>query len=118
MVNKRLIGKVGELIASKYLVEKGFAIICKNWTCRWGELDLIAEKDNMITFVEVKYRTGPINGHPSEAMTYYKRKSLQRSINMYLAKNYVTKPWRVDLLCVSKNGKSLRVDYYEYISLL
>lgn len=117
-MNKRLIGKVGEVIASKYLAEKGFNIIHKNWTCRWGELDVIAEKDNMLTFVEVKYRVGAINCHPSEAMTYYKRKSLQRSINMFLAKNYVTKPWRVDLLCVSKNGKSLRVDYYEYISLL
>ncbi len=117
-MNTRLIGKVGEVIASKYLQEKGFSIVAKNWTCRWGEIDLVAEKDNILTFVEVKYRAGGINCHPSEAMTYYKRKSLQRSINIYLAKNYVTKPWRVDVLCVSKLGKSLRVDYYEYVSLL
>jgi putative endonuclease len=116
-MNKRIIGKVGELIASKYLVEKGFSIVYKNWTCRWGEIDLIAEKENILTFVEVKYRTNINNGHPSEAINYYKKKSLQRSINMFLSKNYVTKPWRVDVLCVSKFGKSLRIDYYEYVSL-
>ncbi len=116
-MNKRLIGKVGELIASKYLTEKGYTIVCKNWTCRWGEIDLIAEKENILTFVEVKYRTNLTNGHPSEAITFYKKKSLQRSINMFLAKNYITKPWRVDVLCVNKLGKSLRVDYYEYVSL-
>lgn len=116
-MNKRFVGKVGELIATKYLVEKGFTITYKNWTCRWGEIDVIAEKDNILTFVEVKCRTGPLNCHPSEAITYYKRKSLQRSINMFLAKHYITKPWRVDVLCVTKNGKSLRVDCYEYVSL-
>ncbi len=117
-MNKRLIGKVGELIAEKYLVQKGFSIVQKNWTCRWGEIDVIAERDNILTFVEVKYRTYPIAGHPSEALNFYKKKSLQRSINMYLTKNYITKPWRADLLCVSKNGKALRVDYYEYVALI
>ena len=116
-MNKRLIGKVGELIAEKYLVQKGFSIVQKNWTCRWGEIDVIAERDNILTFVEVKYRTYPIAGHPSEALNFYKKKSLQRSINMYLTKNYITKPWRVDVLCVSRSGKSLKIDYYEYVSL-
>lgn len=118
MINKRLVGKVGELIAEKYLTEKGFKILYKNWTCHWGEIDMIAEKDNVIIFVEVKYRIGLTNSHPSESMTFYKRRSLQRSINIFLTKNYVVKPWRVDLVCVSKIGKVLRIDYYEYISLL
>jgi putative endonuclease len=117
-MNKRMVGKVGEMVASRYLVEKGFTIVCRNWTCRWGEIDLIAEKENTLAFVEVKYRTNHTNGHPSESMTYYKRKSLQRSINMFLSKNYITKPWRVDVLCISRFGKSLRIDYYEYVSLL
>ncbi len=117
-MNKRLIGRVGEIIAEKYLVQKGFTVIQKNWTCRWGEIDLVAERDNMLVFVEVKYRNSPLLGHPSEALHYYKRRSLQRSINTFLEKNYITKPWRMDLLCFSKNGKALRVDYYEYISLM
>jgi len=117
-MNKRIIGKVGELIASRYLIEKGFKVLFKNWTCRWGEIDLIAEKENILTFVEVKYRTALINGHPSESINYYKKKSLQRSINVFLSKHYVTKPWRVDFLCIGRLGKSLRVDYYEYVSLM
>lgn len=117
-MNKRIIGKVGEMIASKYLTEKGYNIVCKNWTCRWGEIDLIAEKENILIFVEVKYRTKLSNGHPSESINYYKKKSLQRSINIFLSKNCITKPWRVDVLCISKLGKSLRIDYYEYVSLI
>ena len=117
-MNKRIIGKVGELIAAKYLIDKGFNVICKNWTCRWGEIDLVAEKEDLLIFVEVKYRNHLTNGHPSESINYYKRKSLQRSINMYLSKNYVTKPWRVDILCVSKVGKTLKIDYYEYVTLM
>lgn len=116
-MNKRLVGRIGEIIAEKYLSQRGFSIVQRNWTCRWGEIDLIVERDNVLAFVEVKYRTSPISGHPSEALNFSKRKSLQRTINTYLAKNYVTKPWRADLLCISKNGKSLRVDYYEYVDL-
>lgn len=117
-MNKRVVGKIGELIASKYLTKRGFKIVCKNWTCRWGEIDLIAEKNEVLIFVEVKYRVGSSNAHPSESINYYKKKSLQRSINIFLSKNYVTKPWRMDVLCVSRFGKVLRIDYYEYVSLL
>jgi putative endonuclease len=117
-MNKRLVGKAGECIASNYLAERGFTILHKNWTCRWGEIDLIVEKDDTLIFVEVKFRSGAINCHPSEAMTFYKKKSLQRSINIFLAKNYITKPWRVDVLCVNKLGKSLKVYYYDYVPLV
>lgn len=117
-MNNKVVGKIGEVIASNYLKEKGYTIIHRNWTCHWGEIDVIAEKENVLTFVEVKYRRRMFNGHPSEAMTFYKKKSLQRSINMFLAKNYITKPWRVDVLCVNRVGKSWRVDYYEYVSLV
>lgn len=117
-MNKRLVGKIGEMIATKYLVDRGFKIICRNWTCHWGEIDLVAEKENILIFVEVKYRIRANNVHPSESINYYKRKSLQRSINLYLAKNSVSKSWRVDALCISRTEKSLKIDYYEYISLL
>lgn len=115
--NRQLIGRIGEIIAEKYLVQKGFCILQRNWTCRWGEIDIIAEKDDFLVFVEVKYRACKLIGHPSESINFYKRKSLQRSINMYLNKNFVVKPWRFDLLCVSKDGVNLKIDYYEYVSL-
>jgi putative endonuclease len=116
-MNKKIAGKLGEFIASNYLKDRGCKILYNNWTCRWGEIDLIAEKDGTLIFVEVKYRNGGVNGHPSESINYFKKKSLQRSINIFLSSNCVTTPWRVDVLCVSKLGKSVRVDYYEYVSL-
>jgi putative endonuclease len=117
MVNKRLVGQLGELIAAKYFTDRGYTIVHRNWTCRWGELDLVVEKGADLVFVEVKYRAGLTNGHPSEAVGYYKKKSLQRTINMFLASNYSTKPWRLDVVCVTRLGKSLRVECYEYVAL-
>ncbi|KKS22640.1 MAG: hypothetical protein UU80_C0004G0030 [candidate division WWE3 bacterium GW2011_GWA1_41_8] len=50
-------GKLGEEIAAKYLIGKGYRIVERNWNCRWGELDIIASKGDTTVFVEVKYRT-------------------------------------------------------------
>ncbi len=110
-------GRLGEAVAEKYLVGKGYRILGKNWACRWGELDLIAEKNDALIFVEVKYRKAQYNGHPSEAVTYYKRHNLRRSIDRYLLTNHITKPWRVDLICIRQFGKAIKLDHYDYIQL-
>lgn len=51
---KQKIGKIGEDLAEKYLISKGFDIVCKNYTKKWGEIDVIAKKGSMIHFIEVK----------------------------------------------------------------
>jgi len=48
------IGEIGENIASKFLVKRGFSILDRNYTKKWGELDIVAEKEGKIYFVEVK----------------------------------------------------------------
>ena len=110
-------GRLGEAVAEKFLVGKGYQILEKNWVCRWGELDLIAEKDNMLTFVEVKCRNSQVNGHPSEAITRFKKHSLHRSIERYILTNNVTKPWKVDIVCTRKFGKAIKIDHYDYVQL-
>ncbi|KKT84718.1 MAG: hypothetical protein UW82_C0012G0005 [candidate division WWE3 bacterium GW2011_GWC2_44_9] len=110
-------GRLGEAVAEKFLVGKGYQILEKNWVCRWGELDLIAEKDNMLTFVEVKCRNSQVNGHPSEAITRFKKHSLHRSIERYILTNNVTKPWKVDIVCIRKFGKAIKIDHYDYVQL-
>lgn len=57
MNNNKQLGDCGEKIVEKWLTDNGFAIIAKNFSCKCGEIDLIARKDEVIAFVEVKTRT-------------------------------------------------------------
>ena len=69
-MNKRQIGKTGEQIAADYLVRNGFTILEKNFRSgRFGEIDIIAEEDSYLCFVEVKMRTSDLFGAPSKLWT-------------------------------------------------
>ena len=56
-LNKRNVGKIGENMASLALIKEGYSILCRNYTCPGGEIDIIATKGNYICFVEVKLRS-------------------------------------------------------------
>lgn len=81
------IGKIGEKIATDFLIEKGYLILHTNFTSHWGEIDIIATKNNKIIFFEVKTRTGDTKGKPHEAINYTKLKHLMRAVTHYLLKN-------------------------------
>lgn len=66
--NKRDIGKEGEDIAAKYLKEKGFEIIARNYHYSHGEIDIIANDKNQLVFVEVKSRINLDYGEPEYAI--------------------------------------------------
>ena len=67
MHNKRL-GRLGEDVAARYLVSRGYEIIARNWTCQAGEADIIARDDDILVFAEVKTRSSTEKGFPSEAV--------------------------------------------------
>jgi len=78
MISK--VGQLGEKIASKFLARKGYKIIDHNWRAkRWGEIDVVAIKDETLIFVEVKTRLGEGYGEPQEAITPYKIRALKRA---------------------------------------
>lgn len=56
-LNKRDIGKLGEDMAEFALIKEGYSILCRNYTCPGGEIDIIAAKEKYICFVEVKLRS-------------------------------------------------------------
>ena len=62
-------GDWGEALVAEYLSEHGCRIVEREWRCRFGEIDLIAEKDGMLLFVEVKLRTNLQYGMPREYVT-------------------------------------------------
>ena len=67
MINKRQRGSEYEELAAKYLISKGYRILERNYSDRAGEIDIIASKDGMLIFCEVKYRGGTGYGSALEA---------------------------------------------------
>lgn len=109
---KQKIGQLGENIAEKFLMKHGFSIKERNYTQKWGEIDIVAEKDNKIRFVEVKsvsvrglndvsHVTGD-NYRAEDNMHPWKLERLARAIQTYLASRKIPEDvdWQLDLLVV------------------
>lgn len=77
-------GDWGEALVEKYLSERGCRIVEREWRCRFGEIDLIAEKDGVLLFVEVKLRTNLQYGAPREYVTVKKQEKLRAAALLYL----------------------------------
>ena len=75
MTNKQL-GYKGEKLAERYLISKGYEILCNNYHCEYGEVDIIAKDGEYIVFVEVKTRRSDLYGRPILAVDKKKQKRL------------------------------------------
>ncbi len=76
-------GRKGEVAATSYLESNEFRVLMRNWKTKWCEIDIMAEKNNTLYFVEVKYRK---NGGGLNAITLKKRKQMRFAAEMYLSK--------------------------------
>jgi len=101
-----LLGEKGEDLASRYLRKKGYKVLARNYKNRLGEIDIIAEKDNVVVFVEVKTRSGSRFGHPFEAVNKTKRQKLQKVALLYLKRYPRQYPARFDVLSITIREKS------------
>lgn len=86
---KKKLGNLGEEIASKYLINKGYLIIQKNFRTKFGEIDIIARDGRYLVFIEVKLRKSLNLGYPREAVDYYKQQRIRNLANLYLAKKRI-----------------------------
>ena len=83
-MNSNLLGDYGEIIASRYLRKHGYFIVTANYSCRLGEIDLIAEDKKYICFVEVKTRSENMKYAPSDAVDIIKRTKIIASSQLFL----------------------------------
>ncbi|WP_294419335.1 YraN family protein [uncultured Senegalimassilia sp.] len=83
--NKRL-GRLGEDVAARYLVSRGYEIIARNWTCQAGEADIIARDDDILVFAEVKTRSSTEKGFPSEAVDSKKRQKYLKIAELFTSR--------------------------------
>ena len=90
-------GAWGEECAAVYLRRHGYRILARNYSCRFGEIDLIAEKDGVLLFVEVKLRTNLQYGVPREYVTVKKQEKLRAAALLYLSECELDVPARFDV---------------------
>lgn len=83
-MNTRELGRYGEDAALRYLEERGYRLIARNFYCRYGELDLIMQQGRQLVFVEVKARTSSRYGLPEDAVNPQKLRRLRQAIAVYL----------------------------------
>jgi len=102
--HKKKIGALGENMACRFLVKHGFRILDRNYSKKWGEIDIVAEKDKIFRFIEVKsivsYETNRYR--PEENVHYQKLKRLSRVIQTYLLDKKVSyeTEWQIDIMAV------------------
>ena len=81
----RSLGRYGEDLAFKYLQAKGYKILKRNFRCRrFGEIDIVASKAEVLSFIEVKTRASLRYGMPAEAVTLAKQRKIYRVAQYYL----------------------------------
>lgn len=92
-------GNIGENTAYDYLKKKGYQILERNYRYFTGEIDIIAQYENYIIFVEVKYRKTTINGYPREAVKKSKQNKIRKTALYYISeKNVQNNDFRFDVV--------------------
>ena len=84
MINTKIYGVTGEREAKEFLIKKGYKIVKMNFTCKIGEIDIIAMDKDTLVFVEVKARNTAMFGLPREAVTAKKQYKIRRIAELYL----------------------------------
>lgn len=116
MANTLQTGAAGERIAKEYLRAKGYDILNANWSTTFGELDIVAKRDDVLVFIEVKTRRRPSTEPALEAVTPAKHDRMLKAIYQYLADQDIDPEaqWRIDVIAVALNaGARPKIDHVE-----
>lgn len=116
MYARHILGKKGEDEAVKYLEKEGYRIIERNFSCRQGEIDIIALDEDYLIFIEIKARTSTEYGLPSESVTGRKIKHLTKAIQYYLYKRNLEKAnIRIDVIEVYVKTDKYEINHLKQI---
>ncbi|HVE80669.1 MAG TPA: YraN family protein [Candidatus Dormibacteraeota bacterium] len=105
------IGKKAEDCVADWLEQKGYKVLDRNWRTPFCEIDIVARRGKVVSFVEVKYRKSAAYGTGFEYITPDKTRRLRRAATAWVAKNGFTGDYQVDIASVAPDGGSLSVEY-------
>ena len=113
MAHHNELGKLGEQLASDFLLNKGYEILARNFVFQKAEVDIIAKHANMIICVEVKTRNSDFFGDPQDFVTSGKIKNLVKAMDAFIFENDISLETRFDIIAVLKNKKVEHLTHYE-----
>lgn len=115
------LGFLAENIAARYLEERGYEILDKNYRKPWGEIDVIARKDGAVVFVEVKAnsREGSSGFKPETRVDREKLKKIIRTASLYLEHELCDTncEWQIDIIAVTFDlaGKKAKINHFKNV---
>lgn len=108
------VGEYGELLSRKYLIDKGYNILTTNYRTKLGEIDIVAQKKDVVSFVEVKTRKSVTFGLPREAVNYRKQMTLYKLAEQYIQYNKIKDTdFRFDVIEVRWEKDSYSINHIE-----
>ena len=111
MAEHNELGKLGEELAVEFLRKEGYEILETNWTFQKAEIDIIAQKENTLTVVEVKTRSSIEFGLPQDFVKPKKIQLLVKAINEYVVSKNLDVEVRFDIIAVHKEDKSFAIEH-------
>lgn len=100
-------GQQGESLAAKFLQQKGYEIIVQNYRYRRGEIDLIAQKEQLLIFVEVKLRSSVAYGLPEETISENQQNLIMTTAEHYIEQNDWLHDIRFDIVAIQLSQNKL-----------
>jgi putative endonuclease len=113
MAKHNVIGEKGEEIAKEHLLANGYKIKTCNWRYRKHEIDIIAEKNNLLVVVEVKTRTNEYFESPKEAVTKKKQKFIIHATQAYIEEFDLNLEVRFDVISVILKNNETKIEHIE-----
>ena len=105
------LGNFGEELAVAFLEKNGYTILDTNWTFQKAEVDIIAQKENVLAVVEVKTRSSIDFGLPQDFVKPKKIQLLVKAINEYVISNEMDVEVRFDIIAIHKKGEKFEIDH-------
>ncbi len=113
MASHNELGIKGEQLACEHLLNSGYVILEKNYRYQKAEVDLIAQKNNQLVFIEVKTRTTDFFGRPEESITKAKQKLMIEAADYYIQSNHLNNEVRFDAVAIIINNKGISINHIE-----
>lgn len=111
MLSRKQLGAFGEDRATKYLKKNKYKILARNWSNKWGEIDIVARKKGCFIFCEVKTIEKRSGFSPEDEINYKKTRQLVKMAQIYLSSNKISfeSPWQIDILAVEVDGQEIKI---------
>jgi len=106
-------GIEGEALAKQFLIEKGYIILAANFRLQKSEIDLIAQHERVVVFVEVKARSSNKFGFPEEAVSDLKKEKMMEGAEAFLAEQGLEANIRFDVISITKTDVGFEIHHIE-----